>query len=288
MRILFGTGEGLGNIVQSTPAIWNMKQAGHQVDVVCTATSTGASAILSDPFVVNGVMPGVPYGRSYDVAFSTDYCLHQVGTRVKRKEVYEPEWEYNVRAAQENVPGIGSEAHFWAYSSDGGVKCDENTVVICPGCKPDFSIKRYPYYFRLAELLEKAGYKVLFSGHAKELDEYRPRFFCAGNTGILETGRLLKTAKIVIANDNGLMHYAAALGAKTFGVFGPSSQKKNLPPTVNCIGINLIQKTKDKVPECFPCQETKLMSWLNKTCEYECYTPLTPQLVFDEIQKELN
>ena len=287
MKILFGTGEGLGNIVHSTPAIWNMKQAGHQVDVVCTATSPGASAILANPKIVSGVLPGIPYGRSYDVTFSTDYCLHQVGNRVRRKEVCEPEWEYNLRAAHENVPGIGSEAHFWGdYDSD-AVSCEENTIVICPGCKADFWIKRYPYYYQLAAKLEDYGYKVLFTGIGNELIEYRNRFRCEGHMAIRQTGNLLKTAKAVIANDNGLMHYAAALGTKTFGIFGPSSKKKNLPPTVKCISINLIHSIKDKVPECFPCQETKLMSWLKKTCEYECYSPLTPEIIFNEIQGEL-
>lgn len=46
----------------------------------------------------------------------------------------------------------------------------------------------------------------------------------AGRLGILETGACLARAALFIGNDSGLMHMAAAAGAPTLGLFGPTDE----------------------------------------------------------------
>ena len=50
-----------------------------------------------------------------------------------------------------------------------------------------------------------------------------------GKTSLAALGGLLAEAALVVANDSGTMHLAAALGAPTLGIFGPTSPRTSHP-----------------------------------------------------------
>jgi ADP-heptose:LPS heptosyltransferase len=58
----------------------------------------------------------------------------------------------------------------------------------------------------------------------------RPRVIdLTGNTDLLTGYAALKRARLFIGNDSGLMHMAAAAGAPTLGLFGPSDDRRYAP-----------------------------------------------------------
>jgi len=100
-------------------------------------------------------------------------------------------------------------------------------AVFCPGA--DYGpAKRWPYF---AELAARIGRPVVVLGSAKE------RALCAavggrnlaGETTLEEALDVLAGAELVVSNDSGLMHAAAALGRPLVALFG-SSSPRHTPP----------------------------------------------------------
>jgi heptosyltransferase-2 len=103
----------------------------------------------------------------------------------------------------------------------------ERYAVLCPGAEYG-PAKRWPYF---AELAARLGGPVVVLGSAKE------RALCAavggrnlaGETSLDEALDVLAGAALVVSNDSGLMHVAAALGRPQVALFG-SSSPRHTPP----------------------------------------------------------
>ncbi len=99
--------------------------------------------------------------------------------------------------------------------------------MFCPGAEYG-PAKRWPYF---GELAERVALPVVLIGSAKE------RAQCAaikgrnlaGETTLDEAIELIAGAQLVVANDSGLMHVAAALGRPQVALFG-SSSPQHTPP----------------------------------------------------------
>ncbi len=104
---------------------------------------------------------------------------------------------------------------------------EERYAVLCPGAEYG-PAKRWPYFAELAARLERP---VVVLGSAKE------RALCAavggrnlaGETTHDEALDVLAGADLVVSNDSGLMHVAAALGRPQVALFG-SSSPRHTPP----------------------------------------------------------
>jgi heptosyltransferase-2 len=66
-----------------------------------------------------------------------------------------------------------------------------------------------------------------------------------GKTTIRELAALLSRCSLVVANDSGPLHFAAAIGIPTIGIFGPTDPQRSAPPA-NCTVIR-------KSVQCSPC-----------------------------------
>ena len=84
---------------------------------------------------------------------------------------------------------------------------------------------------QLTEMLlrEDKSRKIVWAGsnYVHDRGAYQPaQFFnLTGNTSLVSLPALIKRADWVISNDSGPMHLAAALGVKTFGIFGPTDPR---------------------------------------------------------------
>lgn len=119
----------------------------------------------------------------------------------------------------------------------------KHSVVIWPECKNNWVCKRWPYWTELAKKFDD----VAIIGEEKtpkfsSVTDYR------GKLSFLEIGGLIKNADMFIGNDGGISHFAAALGTKTFIIFGGTDPIKNLPPSLN--GGKMLSKNL----KCQPCQ----------------------------------
>ena len=118
--------------------------------------------------------------------------------------------------------------------------------------------KQWPekYYKELASLLRDKGYQVWVIGSVKEkelgdtivegLGEHAVNL--SGKTELVDTVDLLSCVEQVVTNDSGLMHVAAAVGAKLNVIYG-SSTPDYTPPLASEKNMNILYKA---LP-CSPC-----------------------------------
>lgn len=163
-----------------------------------------------------------------------------------------------------------------------GLAADKPIAVCCVGAEYG-PAKRWPaeYYARLAQQLVGAGYQVwlLGSPNDKAVGEEIQRA-CAticqnlcGKTDLSEAIDLLACAQLVVTNDSGLMHIAAALDKPLFAIYGSSSPGFTPPMSDHAQIIKL------DLP-CSPC--------FQRVCplgHFNCMMQLTPDLIISKIRK---
>lgn len=117
-------------------------------------------------------------------------------------------------------------------------------AVLCPGAEYG-PAKRWPYFRQLAE---KITLPAVLLGSANDLESCRtiPGKNLAGKTTLDEAIALVAGAAVVVSNDSGLMHVAAALGRPLVALFGSSSPEHTPPqsPAARVLWLRL---------ECSPC-----------------------------------
>ena len=110
------------------------------------------------------------------------------------------------------------------------------TVGITPGVAESVKFRMWPLE-KVAELsdilIEKHHAKIIFIGanSDKELvNKIRSMvkgeaIDASGLFTVKQSAELIRNCNIVISNDSGMMHVAAAMGTKTIGLFGPNTPK---------------------------------------------------------------
>ena len=104
---------------------------------------------------------------------------------------------------------------------------EERYAVLCPGAEYG-PAKRWPYF---GELASRIGMPVVILGSANDREAAAgiPGKDLAGRTTLDEAIVLIAGAAVVVSNDSGLMHVAAALGRPQVALFG-SSSPEHTPP----------------------------------------------------------
>jgi heptosyltransferase-2 len=119
-----------------------------------------------------------------------------------------------------------------------GLALDKPVAVFCPGAEYG-PAKRWPipYFAELAQRLEQRGYMVWLVGSPKDkeigdkivaLGNQHCRNLC-GQTDLADAIALLSCAELVVSNDSGLMHLAAALDRPMLALYGSSSPQFTPP-----------------------------------------------------------
>jgi lipopolysaccharide heptosyltransferase II len=160
-------------------------------------------------------------------------------------------------------------------------------IALQPGAR--WKNKRWPaeYFSQLVSLLAKkypeAHFAILGSGDDKPLGEIISRaapehcLNLCGATSLPEMIEWVRLGDLMVTNDTGPMHVAAALGKPLVAIFGPTAPERTGPygQLENVLRIEL---------PCSPC--------LSSNCSYEkpneCLNAISPQTVFERVQKQFS
>lgn len=155
-------------------------------------------------------------------------------------------------------------------------------ITIHPGSP--IAIKRWETqnYAELGDcLIKNTGVQILFVGVQDEIEIIQKiqelmkteSHNIAGLTTIPQLASVLQHSKLLIGNDSGPMHLAAAVGIQTIGLFGPGNPKRFGPVGDNC---HYIWKKQD----CPPCSGD-----VCKLGSDGCMARITVQDVIDTIDQ---
>ena len=161
-----------------------------------------------------------------------------------------------------------------------GLYINQPIAVFCPGAEYG-PAKRWPapYFAELAQRLHKLGYAVWLAGSSKDkeigekiiaLGNAACRNLC-GETDLAEALALLSCADLVVSNDSGLMHLAAALDRPMLALYGSSTPQFTPPLSDQALVLKL------DLP-CSPC--------FKRVCplgHFNCMMQLTPDQVMQHI-----
>jgi len=166
-----------------------------------------------------------------------------------------------------------------------GLDAPARLVCLCPGAEYG-PAKRWPpeYFGELAAALAADGIAVWVIGSAKEREIGETIRAGSGGTAVNLCGRttldqavvLLARADMVVSNDSGLMHVAAALDRPMIALYGSSSPRFTPPLSGKARVVKI------DVP-CSPC--------FKRVCplgHFDCMMKLMPGRVLAEIQSHLH
>ena len=160
-------------------------------------------------------------------------------------------------------------------------------ILLQPGAR--WENKRWPVnYFSalvrlLAEKFPEARFAILGSGEDKPLGEIISRaapehcLNLCDATSLPEMVEWIRLCDLMVTNDTGPMHVAAALGKPLVALFGPTEPRRTGPygQLENVLRIEL---------PCSPCLKS-FCTWKNPN---ECLTAISPETVFERVQKQFN
>ena len=118
--------------------------------------------------------------------------------------------------------------------------CQFDRPVVAMHAGANWHLKRWPTsrFARLGDLLaERYGAQIVLVGSADDRlmaegigrrMEHPARILC-GQTTLPQLGAVFQMVRVVVSNDSGPLHVAAAVGARTLGLFGPTDPELTAP-----------------------------------------------------------
>jgi ADP-heptose:LPS heptosyltransferase len=264
MAVLVHLASGVGNIVLSTPLLAALNEMGLTVDLRLSADYQAVASLFEGWSAIRSIVGDAPRLYEYESVLPAIPPFYWPRfARLYRKAsncaprppdhlFYEHEQDYYLAFARFlGYPADRRPEPYLPIAPSGAQGVGAATVVLAPGSKTgEMAFKRWPGFSQLAALLPD----VAVVGTADDLlaADRSPLFFgphvrnFAGRLTLRETAEVLASAGLVVANDTGLAHVAAAVGTPTLMLFGPTPDRTlgALPPHVTVLRSGL---------ECEPC-----------------------------------
>jgi ADP-heptose:LPS heptosyltransferase len=269
--LLVHLASGVGNIILATPLLTALSRMGFAIDLLLgadypqTAELFRGWSIIRSLFIdpkeainrgdYGAIIPAIP--PFYWERFGSYYMRIRsnvgpnAGPKVARRPpdrlFYQNEQEYYLSFARRlGYPPDQRPFYSLPIAPSDRFGVGAKTLVIAPGCKSGkMAAKRWPYFIELARRFED----VAVVGMEDDLDNWNgspmrfpdhARLF-VGRLTLRETAELMAAAGVVVGNDSGLAHMAAATGSPTVMLFGPTPDRAlgQFPPNVIVIRSGL-------------------------------------------------
>ena len=164
----------------------------------------------------------------------------------------------------------------------------DDYVVLAPGgaanVKEEMESRRWPVenFAVLAGLLLAAGRRVVLvgsgadAGLAARITAEQPVVVdLTDRTTLAEAAAVLKRSRWVVCNDSGLMHLAAAVGARVVALFGPTHPGEKKPLAEGSVAV-----WKGEGMACAPCYHDGIFP---RCGHVSCLNKISPQEIFELI-----
>jgi hypothetical protein len=243
---------GLGNIVQTIPAIRFLESQGDDVTLIATDwTAPFLEAVFGRRYQIDRTPGQRPYCRTA--------CPEDFNKQTGISEVVK-----NLQIAGAEATNEQREPH-WPMPISYPVPAVD--IVICDGYSKRASpeawlVKSYPFWAKVVEALP--GRMIASVGLP---GEEVPGTVNMTNIGLGPTLDLIRKCRLFVSNDTGLYHAAAAMQIPTIAIFTATDTVKNHDPVFHRTATIL----RRDLP-CSPCQHTAHHYWITnrKACGWAC------------------
>jgi ADP-heptose:LPS heptosyltransferase len=286
-RILVQLGAGVGNVVLATPLLIALDELGFTLDVLLAADYSETQELLQPWSVVRKVFHSASRVSvtSYDriAPALPPYYQARFGRALANRPnaiarptaalFYSNEQEFYLHFARSlDYPARRTLRPSLPIAPSEKYEVSTSAVVIAPGCKTGvMATKRWPYFPQLAEafddvvivgttddLTQSDGAPMKFPSHVRSL---------VGQLSLRETAEVMAAAGVVVGNDSGLSHVAAAVGVPTVMIFGPTPHETLGPMAPN------VKVLRSGLP-CEPCWFRERFVACGKKMDCLCTLPL--------------
>jgi len=237
-KLLFCTGEGIGNVIQTIPVIRTLKEVlGFEIDLWHAFSSFPVPKVIPyvNKWIVGGNIRNINFSE-YVGAVTTTWTKTHV-KQLPIRVLNDPVGSFSMTRSEVDVYmdiardlGAEEESLIWEgeclYSNVSDE--DKYDIVIHNGYNykgaDRWQVKSYPYYREVAEMLLDDGFKVCSVGSDQEYIKGTKNM-----TGLdlLTTLGVIKKSDVFLGNDSGLYHCANALRVPNVAIFTFTSTEKN-------------------------------------------------------------
>jgi ADP-heptose:LPS heptosyltransferase len=289
-KILFCTGEGIGNVIQTIPVVRTLKENFNtEIDYWHAFGSFQIPKII--PYVdkwFSGPEIRKINVNDYEFMVSTFWTRNHIDGlkkviplegNVHPLKMHVSEIETYLKIARDL--GIEEEKLIWTgYCNYNIGRKEEFDLVIANGYNrsgsANWKIKSYPYYEKVVKLLSQEDLSIASIGAP---NEYVEGTIDRTRLSLLESCGVIKQSRLVLSNDSGAYHISNALEVPNVVIFTATSIEKNYDARFHTYSELLFREDL----ECRPCQKGR--GW--KTCSHWNCRKIDPKRVVELVLKKL-
>jgi len=287
-KILFCTGEGIGNVIQTIPTIRTLKEVlGYEVDMWYAFGAFSIPHIIPyvDRWFMNvNIIKADP--NEYEGLVSTFWTRNHIKALPQYKRLNEiiplrmDRSEVDIYMDIARELGAPEEDLIWHGTCRYNKTDEKYDVVVSDGYNrqgsANWSIKHYPYYKEVITLLKEKSLDICSLGAS---GEHISGTVDRTGLNLLDSLGIIANSKLVLSNDSGLYHAANALGIKNLVIFTATSIEKNFDSRFHKFSTIIGRDDLD----CRPCQAGR--GW--KNCKTWKCREIDPKIVVKKIEELL-